>query len=53
MSDCGHVLLCQALNATASQDPSADEAYSVLKAPGDAAGTPSSSEVEEQGRTGL
>jgi hypothetical protein len=34
MGTCGHVLSCQTLNATASQDPDVSRTYPVPKGPG-------------------
>jgi hypothetical protein len=34
MGICGHVLLCQAFNVAASQEPGSVDAYPMLKAPG-------------------
>jgi hypothetical protein len=51
MGACDLVLLYQALNVTASQDPGASKAYPVLKTPGDMARSPGFPWAGERGRT--
>jgi hypothetical protein len=52
MSSCGHVLSCQAINATASRDLGTGRAYPVLKALGQGNWMPGPIRVGEGGGMG-